>query len=153
MIKLLESTASSRLISHKANISGEWVSRWDSQWRKFEWKPLMLVQLTFRDMCNSGPTGLVNLDIKAIFVIVHSGKKSDSWWFRYFSEKLTTNQAVLICEPTAIATSKLVASNCTPQEVAVGIHLHAWHGTKTTVIFFSLMNKKPLRSLDVSSVS
>ena len=59
------------------------------------------------------------------------------------SEKLSTNQEVLLCEPTAIASGKLVASDRPPPEVAVGTHFHAQHGTKTTPILFSLMKENP----------
>ena len=53
MEKSPESTESSRFVSHRARMSGEFDSRKDSQSAKFEQRPQIFVKLSFRELCNS----------------------------------------------------------------------------------------------------
>ena len=64
--KLPESIESSRFVSHRARMSGEFDSRKDSQSTKFEQRPQIFIKLSFRELCNSKLTGLYAFDNMAI---------------------------------------------------------------------------------------
>ena len=50
--KLPESIESSRFVSDRARMSGEFDSRKDSQSAEFERKPLIFAKLSFSELCN-----------------------------------------------------------------------------------------------------
>ena len=56
--KLPESIESSRFVSHRVGLSGEFYSRKDSQSTKFEQRPQIFVQQSLKDLCNSRLSGL-----------------------------------------------------------------------------------------------
>ena len=62
MEKLPESIESSRFVSHRARMSGEFDSRKDSQSTKFEQRSQIFVKLSFRELCDSKLSGLHALD-------------------------------------------------------------------------------------------
>ena len=64
--ELSESIESSRFISHRARMSGEFDSRKDSQSTKFERRPQIFVKLSFRELCDSKLSGLHASDNIAI---------------------------------------------------------------------------------------
>ena len=66
MEKLPESIESSRFVSHRARLSGEFDSRKDSQSTKFEQRPQIFVKLSFRELCDSKLSGLHAFDNMAI---------------------------------------------------------------------------------------
>ena len=66
--KLPESVESSRFVSHRARISGEFDSRKDSQSTKFEQRPQIFVKLSLRELCGSKLSGLHAFDN---MVIIH----------------------------------------------------------------------------------
>ena len=66
--KLPESVESSRFVSHRARISGEFDSRKDSQSTKFERRPQIFVKLSLRELCGSKLSGLHAFDN---MVIIH----------------------------------------------------------------------------------
>ena len=66
--KLPESIESSRFVSHRARMSGEFDSRKDSQSTKFKRRPQIFVKLSFRELCNSKLSGLHAFDN---MVIIH----------------------------------------------------------------------------------
>ena len=55
--KLPESIESSRFVSHRERMSGEFDSRKDSQSRKFERRPRIFVKLSFRELWDSKLSG------------------------------------------------------------------------------------------------
>ena len=59
---LPESIESSRFVSHRARLSGEFDSRKDSQSTKFEQRPQIFVKLSFRELCDSKLSGLHAFD-------------------------------------------------------------------------------------------
>ena len=61
--KLPESIESSRFVSHRARMSGEFDSRKDSQSTKFEGRPQIFVKLSFRELCDSTLSGLHVFDM------------------------------------------------------------------------------------------
>ena len=48
-----ESIELSRFVSNRVRMSGKFDSRKDSQSTKFEWRPSILVKLSFRELCDS----------------------------------------------------------------------------------------------------
>ena len=56
--KLPESIESSRFVSHRARMSGEFDSRKDSQSTKFERRSRIFVKLSFTELCDSKLSGL-----------------------------------------------------------------------------------------------
>ena len=62
MEKLPESIESSRFVSNRARMSGEFDSRKDSQSTKFEQRSQIFVKLSFRELCDSKLSGLHALD-------------------------------------------------------------------------------------------
>ena len=58
----------SRFVSHRVRMSGEFDSRKDSQSTKFERRPQIFVELSFRELCDSKLYGLHAFDI---MVIIH----------------------------------------------------------------------------------
>ena len=64
--KLPKSIDSSRFVSHRARIAGEFDSRKDSQSTKFERRPRIFVKLSFRESCDSELSGLHLFDNIAI---------------------------------------------------------------------------------------
>ena len=66
MEKLPESIESSRFVSQRARISGEFDSRKDSQSTKFEQRPQIFVKLSFRELCDSKLSALHAFDNMAI---------------------------------------------------------------------------------------
>ena len=60
MEKLSESVESSRLVSHRARMSGEFDST------KFYWRSQIFVKLSFRELCNSKLSGLHAFDNMAL---------------------------------------------------------------------------------------
>ena len=63
MPELIES---SKFVSHKARMSGEFDSSKGSQSTKFEWRPEIFVKLSFREFCDSKLSGLHAFDNMAI---------------------------------------------------------------------------------------
>ena len=61
-----ESIKSSKLVLHRARISGEFDSRKDSHSTKLERRPQIFVKLSFRELCGSKLSGLHPFDNKAI---------------------------------------------------------------------------------------
>ena len=61
-MKLPELIESSKFVSHRAQTSGEFDSRKDSHLTKFKRRPLILVKLSFRGLCDSklGPESSLN---------------------------------------------------------------------------------------------
>ena len=57
---------SSRLVSHRARMSGEFDSRKDSQLTKFEQRSQIFAKIRFRELCNSKLSGLHAFDNMAI---------------------------------------------------------------------------------------
>ena len=57
MEKLPESIESSRFVSHRARMSGEFDSRKDSQSTKFERRPQIFIKLSFGELCDSKLSG------------------------------------------------------------------------------------------------
>ena len=66
--KLPESIESSRFVSHRARMSGEFDSRKDSQSSKFKQKSQIFIKLSFREFCDSKLSGLHAFDN---IVIIH----------------------------------------------------------------------------------
>ena len=66
MEKLTKSIESSRFVSHRARMLGQFNSRKDSQSTKFEQRPQIFVKLSFRELCDSKLSGLHAFDIMAI---------------------------------------------------------------------------------------
>ena len=64
--KLPESIKSSRFVSHKARMSGEFDSRKDSVSIKFEQRPQIFVKVSFRELCDSKLSGLYPFENMAI---------------------------------------------------------------------------------------
>ena len=64
--KLPELIESSRFVSHKVRMSGEFDSRKESQLTKFEPRPQIMVNLSFRELCNSKLSGLHAFDNMAM---------------------------------------------------------------------------------------
>ena len=62
MEKLPESIQSSRFVSHRAGMSGEFDTRKNLQSTKFKQRPQMFVKLSFRGLCDSKLTGLHAFD-------------------------------------------------------------------------------------------
>ena len=63
-----ESIESSRFVSQRARMPGEFDSRKDSQSTKFEERPRIFVNLSFREICNPKLSGLHAFDN---MVIIH----------------------------------------------------------------------------------
>ena len=61
-----ESIESSRFVSCRARMSGEFDSRKDLQSKKLERRPQIFVQLSFRELCDSKLLGLYAFDNMAI---------------------------------------------------------------------------------------
>ena len=68
-----ESIEPSKCVSHRARMSGEFDSRKDSHSTTFEWRPQILVKLSFRELRGSALSGLHAFDKMAI---VHWGKNT-----------------------------------------------------------------------------
>ena len=113
---MLEPNKLSKFVSHKARISGEFGSRKDSYPTKLEWEPRILVKLSFRELCDSKSklSGLHTFDMTT------SLSQKDPW---------SKNSSVIIKWHLGISEIS------TSPEIAVGVHFHMWHGTKTTPIF------------------
>ena len=60
------SIESSKFVSHRARMSGEFESRKDSHSTKFERRPQIFVKLSFRELCGSKLSGLHPFDNIAI---------------------------------------------------------------------------------------
>ena len=56
------SMESSKFVSHRARMSGEFESRKDSHSTKFERRPQIFVKLSFRELCGSKLSGLHPFD-------------------------------------------------------------------------------------------
>ena len=61
-----ESIESSKFVSLRARMTGEFVSRKNSNSTKFERKPLIFVKLCVRELCDSKLSGLHPFDNMAI---------------------------------------------------------------------------------------
>ena len=61
-----ESIESSRFVSHRSRMSGEFNSRKDSQSTKFERRPQIYVKLKFRELWDTKLSGLHAFDNMAI---------------------------------------------------------------------------------------
>ena len=61
-----QSIESSKFVSHRARISGQFDSRKDSHSTKFEKRPQVFVKLSFRGLCDSKFSGLHPFDKMAI---------------------------------------------------------------------------------------
>ena len=61
-----EAIESSRFVSDRARMSGEFDSREDSQSTKFEQRPQIFVKVSFRELCDSKLSGLHAFDNMAI---------------------------------------------------------------------------------------
>ena len=66
MEKMPESIESSKFVSERARMSGEFDSRKDSQSTKFKRRPGIFVKLSFRELCASKLSGLHAFDNRAI---------------------------------------------------------------------------------------
>ena len=66
MEKLPDSIESSRFVSHRARISGEFDSRKDSQSTRFEPWPQIFVKVSFRELCDSELSSLHVFDNMAL---------------------------------------------------------------------------------------
>ena len=66
MEKLPESIQSSRFVSHRAKMSGEFDSRKDSHPAKFERRSRIFGKLSFRELCDSMLSGLGPFDNMSI---------------------------------------------------------------------------------------
>ena len=66
MEKLPESIESSRLVSHRARMSGQFDSRKDSHSTKFERRPQIFIKIIFRELCESKLSDLHAFDNMAI---------------------------------------------------------------------------------------
>ena len=64
--EMSESVESSRFVSCRARMSGEFDSRKDLQSTKFEQRPQIFAKLTFRELCDSKLFGLYAFDNMAI---------------------------------------------------------------------------------------
>ena len=64
--EIVESIESSRFVSHRERMSGEFDSRKDSQSKKFEQRPQIFVKLSFRELRDSKLSGLHPFDNMAI---------------------------------------------------------------------------------------
>ena len=61
-----EAIESSKFVSHRARMSGEFYSRKDSHSTKLEQRPQIFVKLSFRELCGSKLSGLHPFDNMAI---------------------------------------------------------------------------------------
>ena len=57
---------SSKFVSHRARMSGEFDSRKDSHSTKFEQRPQILLQLSFRESCDTKLSSLHPFDMAII---------------------------------------------------------------------------------------
>ena len=65
-----ESIESSRFVSHRARMLGEFDSRKDSQSTEFERRPQIFVKVSFRKLCGSQLSGKKDDFLKTFSVIV-----------------------------------------------------------------------------------
>ena len=72
-MKLPESIESSKFVSHRARMSGEFDTRKDSNSTKFKQRPLISIKLSFRELCDSKLSGLHPFDNMAIIHWVKIG--------------------------------------------------------------------------------
>ena len=68
-----EPIESSRFVSHRARMAGEFDSRKDSQSKKVERRPRILVKPSFRELCDSKLSSLHPFDNMAIIHCVKIG--------------------------------------------------------------------------------
>ena len=75
--KLPQSIESSRFVSHRERISGEFDSRKDSQSTEFEQRPWIFAKLSFSELCDSKLSGLHAFDnmVKIKFKLVKNRKE------------------------------------------------------------------------------
>ena len=66
---MLESIESSRFVSYRARMSGEFGSRKDSQSTKFKQRTRIFVKLSFRELCDSKLYALDPFDSMAILIV------------------------------------------------------------------------------------
>ena len=64
--KLPESIESSKFVSYRVRMSGEFDSRKDLHSTKFKGSPLTLIRLIFRESCDSKLSGLHSFDNMAV---------------------------------------------------------------------------------------
>ena len=76
-----ESIESSRFVSHRARMSGEFDSRKDLQTKKFERRPQIFLKLSFRELSDSKLSGLQAFDY---MVIYHSSKLMSAILYQTF---------------------------------------------------------------------
>ena len=109
-------------------MSGEFASRRDSHSTKSEWRAQILVKLCFRELCDSKWSGLGTSD--DIAISLSSGTNP---WTSFFDPHW-----VLICSNKwHLGISEILI----PPEIAVKIHFHMGHGTKTISVFLPVDEK------------
>ena len=65
-----ESIDSSRFVSYRARMAGEFDSRKDSQSTKYEQRPQIFIKVSFREVCDLKLSGLHTFDNMAIIHLV-----------------------------------------------------------------------------------
>ena len=98
-LREIESTESPKFVSHKAKMSCEFDSRKDSHSTKFEWRPEILVKLSFRELSNSSLSDLSPFHNMAILLSQKDVKirKVGCKFMGHHSLKFCVPQCELIC--------------------------------------------------------
>ena len=130
MEKLPESIESSRFVSHRARLLGEFDSRKGLQSTRFERRPQVFVKLSFRELCNSKWSSLYAFNNMAIIQLSLNWLKIE----RKVVSSWDTNPWSNVCDPhwELICQNKWhqgTSEISIPPEIAVGMHFHAqtWH--------------------------
>ena len=127
---LLESIESFKFVSYRAIISEEFDSRKDSQPTKFKKKNWILINLRFRESCDSKLSGLNTFDNTTISL----NRKKKEKWERSIASYWDTDPWSDFCD----LHWELVCCNnwnakgleiSTPVKIVVTTHFHAQHDT------------------------
>ena len=109
-------------------MSGEFVARKDSHPSKFEWRAQILVKLGFKELCDSKWSELHTFDNTVIFL----SSETNPWI--NFSDP---HWELICCKKWHPETSWISIS----LEIAVEVHFHVGHGTKTISVFLPVDGK------------
>ena len=117
-------------------MSGEFDSRKDSHSAKLERRPQIFVKLSLRELCGSKLSGLHPFYNMAIIHWAKNRLKTgrlsvSSWDTNSWSNFCDSHWELICCNKWHSGISEI----STPPEIAVRTHFHAWHGTKTILIF------------------
>ena len=129
-----ESIETSKFVSHRARMSADFDLSKDSHSTKLEWRPLIFVKLSFRELCGSKLSHLSPFNIMAIIQWVKICQKQES---RMWVNETPIIVAIFVTlnENSSVKWHPGTSKISKPTEIGVVTHFHERHATKTIPAF------------------